>query len=200
MTEMAGQVTCVRASIFGDGLTAGGVYALLAYDAERDRVRVSNDRGRARWYPADCFARSGATSPQLASFTLDDAIADPAHDCIEVTVQLADGRRRWCFFATARWLLSAVSGTVEPKRIEKDGLHLTQLTYLGGSLTTRDGATFGMVSVPHMIVVSELSEAIVAEALGHLAGQGDLECCTRPLDGGEDASGAEGRSAGRTAT
>lgn len=181
--EAIGEVACVQASIFGEALTAGKAYALIEYDASVDRVRVRNNQGRLRWYPADCFIRVPATSPLLLSFTLDDSIADPTNDCIEVTIHLTDGRRRWCYVTTARWLLDAVNGNVQPKRVEKAGLSLLQVTSLATHLIAGDALSFRMISVPHMIIVSELSEAVIAETLGHLAGQRRLEQCTCHIDG-----------------
>jgi hypothetical protein len=165
----------------GEQLIAGEQYPFLGYDARRDRVRVIDQRGRPRWYPADHFSRVPATSPGLVSFTLDDPIHDPEHDCIEVTVELNSGQLRWCFFVTARWLLDALAGELKPKTVAPQGVPLTQYTCLDTPLVAASGQPFRMIGVPHMIVVSTLSREVVAETLGHLAGQGGLRSCTKLL-------------------
>jgi hypothetical protein len=38
-----------------------------------------------------------------------------------------------------------------------------------------------MVYAPHMIVVSELSESVVAETLRYLEVMGELEDCSKPM-------------------
>ena len=90
------------------------------------------------------------------SFTIDDPIAEPLSCSVEVTIEFEDGRRRWCFFATPQ-LLGAVGDFVQGTRVR---LHL---------------------GVPHMIVVSELSEAIIKKVLVGLAAGGRLESHTIPL-------------------
>jgi len=52
---------------------------------------------------------------------------------------------------------------------------------LTDTLTVADGARFGALAVPHLIVVTMLSEAIVEEALRDLAGWGRLIGSTLPL-------------------
>ena len=173
-------VRCVFASVYSEGLTRGADYPLLDHDAGKAQVRIKDDRGRLRWYPATCFDL-GQAGPSLISFVLDDPIQDTRQDCVEVTVELSDGQRRWCFFVTVQWLLAAMMGTIEPKQVDRHGLLLGQITYLAHPLTADDGTPFSIVGIPHMIVVSQLSRAIIAEALAHLDGRGELAACTRAL-------------------
>jgi|KBSSwiStaDraftv2_1062776.scaffolds.fasta_scaffold3141702_1 hypothetical protein len=93
----------------------------------------------------------------LKSFTIDDAVAGAEHGGVEVTITLADDRRRWCFFMTPGDLESA--GDFVP----------------GTEVRFHYGAS-------HMIVVSELSRSIIEAVLQHLESTGELEECTRPLD------------------
>jgi hypothetical protein len=176
-----GHESLLCVSSFGEQLTARERYPFLGYDPGHDRVRVIDQRGRTRWYPADHFSRVPATSPGLVSFTLDDPIYDPEHDCIEVTVELNSGQLRWCFFVTARWLLGALAGELKPKTVAPQGVPLAQYTCLDTPLVAASGQPFRMIGVPHMIVVSTLSREVVAETLGHLAGQGELRSCTKLL-------------------
>jgi hypothetical protein len=93
--------------------------------------------------------------PMLA-YTIDDLIADPLSSCVEVTVDFGDGHRRWCFFATPQ-ALAACGDWVEGTRVR---LHL---------------------GVPHMIIVSELSEGIIDRVLRQLDAEDKLEAHTAPL-------------------
>jgi hypothetical protein len=173
---------CIHPLAYRQALTRDNEYEVVAHDEAKQQVRIKkDDRGRSRWYPQSCFDR-WKKGPSIVSFTLDDPIADTGHDCVEVTVHLSDGQRRWCIFVTANWLVTAISGIVEPKPIGIDGRQLHQITWLDRSLAANDGTEFRMTNAPHMIVVSELSAAIVEEALRDIDGRGELERCTRPYE------------------
>jgi len=92
----------------------------------------------------------------MRSYTIDDPIAEPLTCSVEVTIEFEDGRLRWCFFATPQ-LLGSVGDFLEGTGVR---LHL---------------------GVPHMIVVSDLSEAIIRKVLLGLAADGKLESHTIPL-------------------
>jgi hypothetical protein len=175
--------TCIDQASYSSALTRGKQYTVLAYDAAKQQFRVQGDNGRRRWFPALCFDLTGQPCPIMQSFSIDDPIHDPQHDCIEVTVRLSDGQVRWCFFVTPRWLVTALTQGPPPKQVEKHGLQLTELTYLDTTLEAEDGTQFGLINVPHMIVISDLSEATLARALGYIDSQNDLAACTLPLVG-----------------
>ncbi len=92
----------------------------------------------------------------MLAYTIDDPITDPLSSCVEVTVNFGDGCKRWCFFATPE-ALTACGDWVEGTRIR---LHL---------------------GVPHMIVVSELSEGVIDRVLRQLDAADELEAHTAPL-------------------
>lgn len=89
------------------------------------------------------------------SYTIDDPITEPLTTSVEVTVNL-DGNRRWLLFATPQ-LLASTGDRVAGTRIR---VHLGER---------------------HMIVVSELSEAVIDAVLASLAADGELECRTLAL-------------------
>ena len=93
----------------------------------------------------------------MVPYTIDDPIADPLTCSVEVTIDLG-GRKRWLFFATPQ-LLASVGDVVEGTHIR---LHLGER---------------------HMIVVSELSEAVIAKVLSALHARGELASRSLPLDG-----------------
>ena len=93
--------------------------------------------------------------PMLA-YTIDDRITEPLTACVEVTVDLGDGHKRWCFFATPQ-MLAACGDWVEGTRVR---LH---------------------PGVPHTIIVSQLSEGNIGRVLKQLYADGDLEAHTAPL-------------------
>jgi hypothetical protein len=92
----------------------------------------------------------------MLRYTIDDHIADPLTCSVEVTIDFG-GRKRWLFFATPQ-LLTSVGDLVEGTRVR---MHLGER---------------------HMIVVSELSEAIIDKVLRRLHADGELEGRTLPLE------------------
>ena len=91
----------------------------------------------------------------MLSYTLDDSIEMPLTTSVEVTIDFPNGMR-WLFFVTPE-LLASSGDFVENT---KSRLHLGER---------------------HMIVVSEISLAIIESVLRNLAASGDLESRTLPL-------------------
>jgi hypothetical protein len=118
----------------------------------------------------------------LASFTIDDPIVTASDDCVEVTITLDDGRRRWCFFITPEYLARGLGGYhPTPKPHDHTGFSITTFSRVGEKLTAENGTSFGMITAPHMIVVTELSEAVIAETLRYLDSIGELKTCSKAL-------------------
>lgn len=84
----------------------------------------------------------------IKSFTIDDDVSTIG--AVEVTVELQNGQRRWCFFIT-------------PHSLNCVGDYLPD---------TNVRVHFG---VSHMIVVSQLDEAIVENTLRLIEKEGKLE-------------------------
>jgi hypothetical protein len=87
-------------------------------------------------------------------FTIDDPIEDPLNNCVEVTVDFGT-ERRWLFFVIPTRLASAgdfIEGT-------KVRIHLGER---------------------HMVVVSELNEAVIETVLHQLYADGKLADRTLP--------------------
>lgn len=93
----------------------------------------------------------------LESFEIEDDLSSADRGAIEVTVRLAGGRRRWCYFMTPAALSAA-----------GDWIPGTRVRFHYGS--------------PHMIVVSEIDAAIVEKVLRYLEAEGELSDCTKPLE------------------
>ena len=94
----------------------------------------------------------------MYQYTIDDAIESPLTASVEVTIDFPSGKR-WLFFVTPE-LLATVGDFVEGSRVR---VHLGE---------------------KHMIVVSELTPAVIDAVLRDLMGLGDLESRTVPLSGG----------------
>ena len=92
----------------------------------------------------------------LRSYRIDDDLSGAETSAIEVTIILADERRRWCFFVTPPALGSA-----------GDVLEGTEVRVHFGE--------------PHMIVVSEISQDVIERVLRQLERQGELLRRTLPL-------------------
>ncbi len=92
----------------------------------------------------------------MVRYTIDDDVRTADEGAIEVTVELEAGEKRWCFFFTPE-ALAAVGDWVEGTQVR---VHL---------------------GVPHMIVVSELSEGIIDRVLRTLDARGELREHTVPV-------------------
>ena len=91
-------------------------------------------------------------------YTIDDPLELPLTCSVEVTIDLPAGKR-WLFFVTPE-LLASVGDFVDGTQSR---LHLGE---------------------KHMIVVSDLSQAVIDSVLRQLADTGELESRTLPLSGG----------------
>ena len=94
----------------------------------------------------------------LRSYRIDDDLAGADTSAVEVSVTLADERRRWCFFMTPA-ALAACGNFVEGTDVR---MHLGE---------------------QHMIVVSDLTVDVIERVLRQLDAAGELERRTLPLDG-----------------
>lgn len=143
--------------MYGAALTCGRKYEILASDEARRQVKVEGNNGRARWFPAGCFDLTGADAPVLSRITVRDTLEPEPSGWIEVDVELSDGQRRWCWFVTPTLLAKPA-----------DRLDGTDIQ-----------AVYG---VPHLIVVNELSEEVIAHVLHHIDRQGELLNCTQSIE------------------
>jgi len=92
----------------------------------------------------------------MFSYTIDDPISDPLTSSIEVTIDFGGGRKRWLAFVTPQ-LLASVGDWIEGTRVH---LHPGER---------------------HIIVVSELSPAVIDAVLRQFHASGELESRTLPL-------------------
>ena len=92
----------------------------------------------------------------MPSYPIEDEITDPSTCCVEVTIDFGY-RKRWLFFATPQ-LLASVGDRVGSTQVR---VHLGER---------------------HMIVVSELSDAIIDAVLRQLHAAGELESRTLALE------------------
>jgi hypothetical protein len=151
--------TCITESVYHDALTYGRKYAILGIkdDPHHPIIKVQGDNGRVRWFPASCFDLTGVDVPRLEAITICDDLAIAASAAIEVEISLSDGQRRWCFFAT-------------PEALMQFGDWI-------------DGTTIRVhYGAPHLIIVDQLDETIIDQALRHIEGQGELLACTRAIE------------------
>ena len=151
------EVTCIREGVYQEALTYGKVYTRLAFDKVREKIKLRGDNGRARWFPAAYFVLGQRDVAKIARIvSIDDIVLTPGS--IEVTIELADGQQRWCFFVTPERLGELNSGT--------DLLNARLILY----------------HVPHMIVVDRLTPHVITLALQHIEHQGEILRCTLALE------------------
>ena len=91
----------------------------------------------------------------IKSIEIEDPIERHRRGAIEVTVITSEGEKRWCFFFTP------------------EGMAACGYWIEGTEVRFHYGAA-------HMILVSEISEAIIKAALADIEKQGMLEICTIP--------------------
>ena len=94
----------------------------------------------------------------IESSRIKDPVNKPDGGAVEVVIRLKDGSERWCFF-------------FDPARLTRVG------DWVEGT------AVRVHLGVEHMIVVSELSEDIIARVLHQLEAEGELLNHTRPCGG-----------------
>jgi hypothetical protein len=152
----------VSESVYRGALTRGKHYTVLTLDDGKSQVRIKGDNGRTRWFPAYCFDQSDRSVPALAAFHLDDPIRPDEDLPVEVTVELSNGERRWCIFATPSALASC-----------GDWIEGSQVPWHYGNR--------------HIIIARELSEDLIGRMLHHIDSQGELVECTLQLEPIDDA-------------
>ena len=91
------EVYCCSESTYSHALTYGKSYVIRANDPEKWQVRVKGDHGRLGWFHYGSFTTKPV--PTLAKWVFDD---EPNKDDgpIEVSLELSDGRRKWCNIVT----------------------------------------------------------------------------------------------------
>ncbi len=147
------EATCISEAGYGVALTYSRKYEILVRDEDKRQVKVKGDNGRARWFPMGCFDLTGSEIPVLTTITIRDDLEPEPSSWVEVDLELSDGQKRWCWFATPKLLLKAGD------RIEGTSIR----------------ALYG---VPHLIVVNEVTAEIISQVLHHIEKQGELLKCT----------------------
>lgn len=168
-------VTCIDESPHAEGLTWGRRYPLVEYErfAHGDEVRIVNDNGYEVGYPVWAFDLAGGEAPAIVAYVLDPITSQDAD--VEITITLADGRRRWCGFATPAWVA---------ERVAVGAFH---------SLRTAAGREIGILPpLSNQIIVGELSEEIIIGTLRLLQRVNKLERYTTPLDPPDDVAETAG--------
>lgn len=149
MEEM---ITCTNESSYGNALTRGKQYELLA--EKEGKVRVRDDNERTRWYSALCFDLEGNPAPRLIRWKFDDAPDELPEMLIELTMQFDDGMYRWSIIATPTSLRNLLEGRdMEPG-----------------------------IWASHMIVVRSLNPADISLTLSQLDRGGDLLRASKALE------------------
>lgn len=152
---LSATATCVAIGPYDDALTYGARYPVLAANDEGDRpeLKIRNDLGRVRWYPRSCFDLTGAPAPQIATVRIVDALDEASRSPVEVEILLSPGEWRWCVFSCPE-----------------------ALPHFGDLIP---GTATRLHAMPHLIVLSELTEERIHQALQFLLEQGRLLDHTR---------------------
>jgi hypothetical protein len=150
------ELLCVNVSVYKNALTRSRRYSILATDNHKRQVYIMGDDKKVRWFPTYCFDQSDRSVPVLKEYHIDDPITSDQKRAIEVTVNLSNGERRWCFFVT-------------PTALADSGY------WIGG---TKIHFHYGK---RHIIIAEKLSEDLIGRMLTYIDSQGELVECTLPL-------------------
>jgi hypothetical protein len=149
----AKQVRCIRESVYEQNLTYGEVYEVLDYEPEKRQLKVRTSRGK-KCFHQGCFGPVDEDVPRIHHWNLDDPVDEPY---VEVSLELEDGSKRWCIFATPEHLASI------------------------GDFLDEEQQVRWHPPCAHMFVMSKISEPLIERALREVERQGDLLATTRPL-------------------
>ncbi len=107
-------VICRNQATYTGFLSRGKRYTVVVHDADKAQVKVQDDSGRHRWFPAYCFTTDAVPSITCISVVEREA-AHATWDRVEVEIDLSNGQRRWCVCATPAGLatLALYGGMVE---------------------------------------------------------------------------------------
>jgi hypothetical protein len=177
--------TCICEGIHEDTLTYGRRYEVLEADEENRRIRLVDDEGDDGWYDACWFDLEGREVVPVTRVLLDDPIHDSEVDCIEVTVEFADGTARWCIVATARWIAAALENAAPVKSVDHGKLTIHRVCHYTERVCPEGEAEALVMSIPHLVVVSRMTEPVVRAAIDRLERQGELLESTIPFEGEE---------------
>jgi hypothetical protein len=95
-----GIVYCIDESGYSNHITKRKSYTIVAI--KEDQIRIKNDNQKHVWLSNLYFV--DFKPPNIVSIVIDDEIRDSKNDCIEVTITMSDGERRWTTFMTIEWL------------------------------------------------------------------------------------------------
>ena len=148
-------VTCIAELGYSHALSYGRSYQVFAYDQQKIQYRVQGDHGRLRWFPHGCFAPGRLDLPTIQQIVLVDPLTEPQIQPVEVEVHLSNGESRLC------WVVTGASINQMAEELEEG----SPVKYLAG--------------LPHVIYLSQLTEAILWQVLTYLQKQGQLASCTQ---------------------
>ena len=100
ISETSKYVYCIDEAVYSEHIKKRNRYEVI--DSKDDQLRIKGDNERLIWLPVICFV--DYEPPAIISIKIDDEISNPENDCVEVTIEFANGERRWAIFATPKWL------------------------------------------------------------------------------------------------
>lgn len=139
-------IFCKDESVYEEHISKGNAYTVI--DKKKDEVRVQGHlRNRLVWIPRYCFSKKPVVG--IKKIRLDCKIRDPLNDCIDVTIKFDNGKRRWAWFTTLKYL---------------DGLMNEHRNYF---------------AVPHIIILKAVTRKNIEFAIMDLYRQNELKESTR---------------------
>ncbi|MGO4528567.1 hypothetical protein AB4Z30_05750 [Paenibacillus sp. 2TAF8] len=112
-------VTCTSIGVYGQALTKGKIYQVVAEEA--DRYRIIGNHNKRVWINKYYFVDGEVEVPILSSWKFDDPLED--FDLIEVTVTFNNGMKRWCLITTPERLIKYF----EHSNLDPPGLSIQHL-------------------------------------------------------------------------
>ena len=150
-------LVCISVGSYKEALTRGKIYEVLDEEPEKEQVKIRGDNNRTRWYRKYYFDDPSCSVPVVESWKFDDTIQDDSENSleqIEITITFNSGEKRWCWICTKAGLIDNIERNM-------------------------DGC---VLFFENLIVVKNLTQSVVNEAIYELDQQNQIIGATRPLN------------------
>lgn len=109
-------IFCKSESLYEEHISMGTGYEIHGIKENTVRIRGAL-RNRLVWLPKGCFSKKEVAA--IKKIRLDNEVKDPLNDCIDVTISFTNGKKRWAWFTTLKYL----EGLMDEHRNYIEGAH-----------------------------------------------------------------------------
>lgn len=163
---------CINESVYSDHITKGNSY--LVKDQNDRNYRIKNNNDKLVWLPRYYFTPNRDELVLMKEIHINDEILDMENDCVEVSIGFDDGSWRCCIVTTPRWIQEYFQDQNVPKEENVNGFPLTQISLYHDVISDEMGKQVKMFSIPHLIILSRLTEHTIKQGIEFLDKKNDL--------------------------